>query len=583
VSVDFRVDIEPDLGNAWRLKVSSPTINQANGANLQRLDQPQFRQGDLEEIRRGLPNGEVLQRVSDSLNSWFLGADLSPLLASVVQSAGDERVRLVLNVDARLQPELADVPFELLRLEGAQSPLVLSHRVESLVHLLPKVGRPLSDTTARNWPLNVLLFRANPHDLGGDVPPVASLAETIREVVSARGLPLGAVEIDVWSREDNFNRPATWEEFRRCLKVKSYDILTFLGHGDVLAVPGEPPSGNLLFEDDSGCNSVTKSAGQLAQALQNNVPVVLLVGCLTAAMDGQVADEGAAVWARGQQGVAQALVNSAESGVRIAVGMRSRLETSDAVAFLQGFFDSLLQDVPGNVEVAVRGGRQEMHARRAHPPGWAAPMLFSALEPEPFFSFLGQRPVQEPSLEEHRQLDAQHNLRREFWSLLSKQPHSQRSAALVRTIQDSLDSFEDRIRQLTTPYGPTLMPSRVDAQPNQQVRVLVTMWGGLQTRGLTGRLRLPTGVKMLTCQAHPQLKASGCHLLIGEDGYFRIEPLPAAPETPMVHLSDGLMLFDIVLQLDAAPRALETLDVEVVATDPPQFTWSGDNALIVAV
>ena len=97
--------------------------------------------------------------------------------------------------------------------------------------------------------------------------------------------------------------------------------------------------------------------------------------------------------------------------------MRHRLETTDAERFLQAFVLSLLKLNPGDVERAVRAGREEMFAQKPYPPSWSAPVLFRAASVEPLFDFLCTAPIAFDPLDEHDQA-----LREKGWKALSELP-----------------------------------------------------------------------------------------------------------------------------------------------------------------
>jgi len=138
-----------------------------------------------------------------------------------------------------------------------------------------------------------------------------------------------------------------------------------MGHGDVFQVyQGLPPVNVLQLESDDGSVHITVPSDQLAiQLHERPVPVVLLIGCLTAADIPPDMKEGVASlipqWMRGVQGLAQALVNS-ESGVQLAVVRVYMLETTDATRFLNAFFKESIGNSAGNVEAAVHAARLEL-------------------------------------------------------------------------------------------------------------------------------------------------------------------------------------------------------------------------------
>ena len=172
------------------------------------------------------------------------------------------------------------------------------------------------------------------------------------------------VQVDVISSEAGIDRPATWQGLRDHLKLTDdYNVLVYLGHGELTpSSHGEQPIGQLYIESEDGAGHQPISAPMIARLLAiYPIPVVVLAGCMTATQaDGRISG--------GDQGVAQALINSSEAGVQVAVGMRMELETAAATSFLKAFFTSLLsQESAGDIDRAVLClGRRAL-------PQWPAP------------------------------------------------------------------------------------------------------------------------------------------------------------------------------------------------------------------
>jgi hypothetical protein len=172
--------------------------------------------------------------------------------------------------------------------KGDVLPLSLQRCVSSIVHELGKVGRPLRSAPT-TWPFKILIVRAGPKDLA-PVPPAAPIAKKIRahrqDLADAE-----QIQVHVLSTEPDgtFEGPPTREGLRSQLSRadllgEQYHLLVFLGHGDVQEVPGRPiPTGQLQLEgaqQESDPYEARKIAGLLAEF---PVPVVLLMGCMTAA------------------------------------------------------------------------------------------------------------------------------------------------------------------------------------------------------------------------------------------------------------------------------------------------------------
>src|SRR5215208_7106424 len=101
-------------------------------------------------------------------------------------------------------------------------------------------------------------------------------------------------------------------------------------------------------------------------------------------------------WLRGSRGVAQALISSIETRTQLVVGMRYRLDASDATLFLDSFFDSLLRVNRGNVEGAVHSARRTLRQHSRFPAAFSSPVIFrrphaDAGEEEPLLSFIATK------------------------------------------------------------------------------------------------------------------------------------------------------------------------------------------------
>jgi hypothetical protein len=533
---------------------------------------------ELDELRRGAPTEVVVEGVSDSVSKWLLSLDLKQLLAGVLSNAGDDRVRLAFGVDPSL-PTLADVPLELLRVDEQDGPLVLDQRVSAIIHVLPKVPSPRPGPTTPTERLRVLIVRSNPDDFGGAVPPAAPLRDAIAEL----GATLGPnrVQIDVISNEPGIEQPATWDAFRDQLD-KGYDLLVYLGHGDLDRVlPGGNVLGVLHFETPEGPHEPV-GAIQLKYALEKRpVPVVLLVGCLTAAnlspKSLEFLTKGTPNRVRGLQGVAQQLVNS-QSGVQIAVGMRYWLESEAAIDFLQEFFESLLKDEPGNIEAAVRAGRGELFVASPHPPSWSAPVVFRAPGPEPFFGFLAQQTVPEMDRVDERDQD----LRRHSWEALVSQPLSARSHDSLKFAYQILDKAESDMRERALSRGALLMPGRIETGPGTSVDLSVMLDGVLNVETLEGWLVVgDESARVKAINAAPALQKAGYRVVSelpgGNRGFFRIERNRADATRPV---PAGELLV-VTLVLGANFPLVYPVCLESLASVPPRLVQTINNAAIV--
>lgn len=571
MSREYRLAILPNGANAVQI-IFSGQDQPGMGQPFQRT-LPQLNSVQIESLRRGEPKASDVEDLSQAVSDWLLGQDLRQKIETLIQKQNDpEQLRLVFAIDASLLPVFGDVPIELLRMDPMSHHLVVHTRVESIVHLLPKVAGSKVSAATLDWPMRILLVRSNPTDLGGRVPTAVPLRDAILKL-GKQEFGEGMIQVDLLSSEAGAAGRPTWEEFRKVLKAQ-YHVLVYLGHGDVQQILEDvPPSSVLQFEsqDDPAVHE-SVSAKQLALVLwADPIPVVLLAGCLTAAQPGSAPTSELSAWMRGNQGIAQALVNS-ESGVAFAVGMRSKIDAKDAVVFLNEFFRSLFKGNKGNVELALRAGRQELFLSKPHPPNWAAPIAFSSLEPEPVFSYLAQKinfPMT-PAL--NINLDAR---RRFLWPLLADQPPGSRRASLTTAVDDNRAA----IRAEVLAHGAMLLPELVDAQPGQAVVVSLTLEGVMKCKQLQAKLLLAPDLSFVKARATKLLTDGGYQVLNDphDPGVFQIQLRPGVNQPPQ--LPNGVILEIDLLVADA--HGICPVNLEVLATDCNQSFWPGNNAIIV--
>ena len=433
----------------------------------------------------------------------------------------------------------------------------------------------------------------------------------------------------------------TKKAFIAQLQAVPYDVLVYLGHGSLEElIPGSQPTSALLFEKAGGENADDHDPMDAAQlngvfkSLPAKVPVVLLTGCLTAAETPnekeQYLEKLALQRLRGSQAIAQALVNSPDTGVQLVVGMRYRLEASAAMTFLEGFFQGLLQRHPGNVEAAVRTGREALFQEAVHPPQWSAPVVFRTLAPEPFFDFMtrppagatvtaaprpaatngfglaaastgpaapvgpsggdgsgnlaGPGPTQDtivpgwlPSPTEERDL----LYRTVAWDALVQQPVSMRTAGSLQFPTQILEQSEQRLRQRGLADGVVLMPERVEVQHDQPAVVTVRLYGAAFVDWVNGRVVSSSdALKIDSVEPTPALTAAGFQLLTGRvsatSTSFRIQ---RSQEDGGGILPESLLL----VNLRAGPEfpVVNTVRADFLSMSQVRPVYPIDNAVIV--
>ena len=486
-------------GDQIDISVSAPTPNLSPNSLIREREMINLPSDQLEALRKGNPSQEVLRQITLSLSQWFhIGqqvGDNALNLPDLLQfrDPNQDSWRLVFSMqsirDENLLYQLANIPMELLSFGDLG--LVLENKVSSMVHLLPKTGNPAF--LPNTWPLRILIVRSSPNDFTPipEAGPIKAQILAANPALSDNNL----LQVDVLSSENSQVplNPPTKGQFREQLKQQSYDILVYLGHGNIEdAQPGQIPSGQLVLETPDQFSDAV-SAKQLAGLLRGgNAPqVVLLVGCLTAAeLEPDIREEFEAEfarWVQGSQGVAQALINGS-SDVQFVVGMRFRIESSDAKLFLKEFFKSLLNDsdAKGNFELAVREARGALHFDGIEP-SWASPVVFRTLGEEPTFSFLRSTP--HCSVEEKY-----YQLRQPFWEAASHGARQPFVNQLINLENKILTEIEDNPRSGLVAERIIISDPIVSPPPGQgNLPVPITLVGAPSVSLLKGILQLANG------------------------------------------------------------------------------------------
>lgn len=593
MSHDCVIEFGPS-GDHVSLRVSGPELLGPGGKKYVR-PAPNLPAAMLDDLRRGQPSEQTVDEASGKISEWLFNPDFDLDLVLGLAAAVKEPWRLVFRMngldDLQIRSKLVDMPLEMIVQQGGNTPYALHQKIGAIVHTLEKVGNAPTSLTADTYPLRVLIVRSNPKDLGGEVPPAAPVRDKILEL--RPDLVPRFLQVDILSREAaaGVAGPPTREQLLQQLKSR-YDLLIYLGHGDILEGHADvAPVGVLQLEgaDDDSIHDALP-ANKFGVYLQNHpVPVVLLVGCLTAAhpTPQQQAYLATALprWMQGSQGVAQALINS-QSGVQVVVGMRFKIERDDALNFLNAFFKSLLDEAAdsraGDVEEAVRRGREALHLLSAQAASWCAPTIFRAPGDEPTFPFLKQPP--ECPIQE-----AEQDARAELWPMLAVvnwklraggNPIAGRLHGYLKLLEMAL------VQKVTNQNSALIMPAQLEARPeDKNVVVPFALCGAINLHSLEGTINVRGGEITLQPGLQPaiELTAQGFQLEVvvpaglPQPTQLRFRIVRAVGSAP---LAAG-PLFSATANIPDAVAAVYTIGVDELKSDPPRSLCPAKNAIVV--
>jgi hypothetical protein len=473
------------------------------------------------------------------------------------------------------------------------SPLVLHPKLSAIVHLLPNIGEPTATELSGAWPLRVLIVRSNPADLGGYVPAAVPIRKELLKGqvgLAQTGKTLkknGAndrLSIDLLSREkgDSVLGLPTPDQLQMALAGKAYDVLVYLGHGDIVpSYDGTPPVGKLQLEEEDGEDSVGVPAGEMASYLYGHAPpVVLLLGCVTAAALPPRIQDHLANFVRGSEGVAQALVES-ESGLQVAIGMRYRIDGQDATLFLKMFFGALLNTKPGNVELAVRAAREKLHFKNVVTSNYSAPVVFSTLRKEPLFPYMSAPPAAPCGA----LLDKLNDVRTIFWPRLVSQQLSSGSGVDFRTtVYQMLSAAEDSALQPSIDAGSAIVMRVVrEAAPDTDVDVDVNLHTASEISLDSFDCDVVVNGEAVRIQgvtAGEVLQSRGFQLLSAAAEGGRVS-LSIKRKTPGAKLPAGT-LFRVRLHVGPSSQVVHRVTIVALASQPQLICAAGNGVLVPA-
>lgn len=568
MSHQFTFDIRPN-GDDVEITIRGDDLPQAGQVFTRSI--PSFAANQIDVFRAGDAKPKDIEELGKLVSEWLLGPDLKPLVGQWISKPGSDMLRLVFTIDSRVQLALNDLPFELIRTDSASDPIVVHPRVENFLYLLPKVGAPPSTSTL-DWPMRVLLVRSNPGDLGGKVPPAGPIRDGILKMAEKQFGP-NRVQVDLLSRDEpGAIGPPTWENFKLTASSQ-YDVMVYLGHGDLQIVHKDlPPVSQLQFENLNPAYHDPIASKRLATFLADHqIPAVVLAGCLTAADPAAAMPTNLATWMRGNQGMAQALVNSA-SGVMFAVGMRCKVDGTEASGFITEFFKNLFERDKGNLERAVRAARREMFGAKPFTSSWAAPVVFSSLPKEPVFEYLTRTGTFIMTAAINQELD----FRESFWPMLADSPAAQRRASLMNAVNKNRDALKTQILK----QGAMLLPEMVDGALGQTAAVPITLEGPFSCTYFQGKFSVGPGLKVGIARGTSLLLDRGYRVLndMTDPGVFQIQQKDR--KNAPAPLPNGKILeIDVSVAADASRVC--PINLDAMATDTAQPFWPGNSAVIV--
>jgi hypothetical protein len=589
---DFQIELIPN-GKRLSMVLKSTVLKTPNAGES--FARPVFKlsEDEITRLRFGDASEQLVTEVREKLSKWFLKTDINGQIQNAIRlSRGGEPLRVIFAIaDKKTRYSLKDIPFELITLKDDIEALVVNADVAAFLHLLPNANKSTASPSSSTWPLKILIVRSNPNRLGGAVPPAATILESILSLWKEDPpLAPSLLRIDILSSEEPDEvkvaaRP-TIDNFEMQLMKVNYDILIYIGHGDIQSTgPGKEESGVLQFENENNTGPAVLNANRLASILrQHPVPVVLLMGCLTAvdAIPDDMRDGVSTLmpkWISGNQGVAQALIDS-ESGVQIAIGMQYQISTRNAKRFLEFFFRSLLKNKDekrrGNVEEASRFARNSLKFQDYM---WSAPVVFSTLSPEPILPFLAGPPDCEV-------FEMIQRFRIDIWNSLSKLSWRLRGNVELQEMasdrHETLKKLDQEIAQSTLNRNSSLItPAFIESRPGDEIKMPINLAGTLkQVATIDGKLIVVgENAKITRIEPSEALIASNFQVLPTNDD---------KTEFLIRHKDGGAditagQLFSITMTAESTGKTIISVSLGEIKIVPPQPVCPGNNAAVIPV
>jgi hypothetical protein len=288
--------------------------------------------------------------------------------AEAWQAAARDLADLRVEVNTE-QPQLAGLPWEILREPNSQTVLAISCGSFVRIHLNP--ARPLIQVSGRETEVRMLLVMCRPG--GANDVPFRSVAMNLLQGLEA--------EFNEQFRVDVL-RPPTFGSLNTVLREaarvkKPYHIVHFDGHG----LPG-----GIVFEDSTNPdNAEIVNAQEVGQLLaDSNVPILVLNACRSAFSEppatpmaaGNIHEE-----IRAFGSLAQVVTDQGVPGV---LAMRYNVFVETAARFMLNFYSALSRGCGlGEAATAARSQLKAEPMRQSSPDrvrleDWIVPMAFES-------------------------------------------------------------------------------------------------------------------------------------------------------------------------------------------------------------
>lgn len=282
------------------------------------------------------------------------------------------RIRLLLDSrETRLRPIL-QLPWEILHDPWADAgglpaldprrPIV--RMIDSMEETLPPVRGELK---------HILLALSNPHHS----TPLALGLERDRIKALLRRVPI----------DPEVLQPATRANLERTLSGGGFQIVHFMGHGDMDADLGE---GVLLLEDEEGLGDPLAASTFAGFFTGRPMPRLVILTACSSAETGSAPDCGP---------FASAAASLAAAGLPAVVAMQTAVTDRSALGFAERLYESVVQGNP--IEAAVSDARRAVRADRGGGLDWAVPVLFmrGQVEEDPLGATESPIPFPQPGSE----------------------------------------------------------------------------------------------------------------------------------------------------------------------------------------